>query len=1445
MRHLTAAELGIWLGQQSTQQAAIYNCAEYVQFERPLRAALFEAALIAVLARAEILATRFVELDGGPRAMPPDVSPPDTRCWTDAFEYVPLAASAMLSAQGLSCPDRLTSTCLPEAFVRAIEKPFDLTKDLLSRHLLVTDGADLYGWLHVAHHVALDGFGFQLITRAVAAEYSALVAPSATTLRQFGAVAIVVANDSSYRESEAFSQDASFFRTVPWSRYPSARLVHYESADRPERPSAARPIRVQGRADESTFERLQSVARERGASWPELLLAAVARFAARSSGQRRFALGVPVMLRLGTPKLNVPCMAMNIVRLPLSIGEYEPLTETLSQVRCRWKQQSPHHRHRYEDLGDQRFGPVVNVLPFTEQPSFGAVASSSTNLSAGPVTDLSIMAAQRGRELELTFDGHPALFTPEALTAMNADFIEFLTKSLESAGRSLASSSAPARGLASLGNTSPGHELTTLPVAVPPQDVIERWLSVVEANPGAVALVDGPALFTRGELKERVVRYAANLRLVLDAPNDECAHLMVAIELGRSCDAIALLLAVLYVGAGYAFVDPEQPLARRADLVTRLEPALLITSSPEHWARALPAIRSVSPVALEAVAVSTAPAIPEAADPAYVVFTSGSTGTPKGVVIGRHALASFVASACRTYGLGPNDHLLQFAPLTFDASVEEIFGALCSGATLTLRNATMLDSMQAFGDACSDWTLSVLDLPTAFWHEWVQALAAGSSRVPSSLRLVIIGGEAADPARVEAFRRCAPNVRLLNTYGPSEATVVATCADLSKADLSHGVSIGHPLTSVQTWLLGSQGELLSGACEGELGLSGPQLAAGYLHHPAETKVKFVELGSPLRRIYRTGDRVRRTDSGELYFLGRIDHEIKLSGYRISPTEIEAVLNRNEQVAHCAVTATKSAGQPVLTAHVQLHESTAPTASDQDLREYLLARLPAPMVPTRYVVHAALPTNASGKLDRRLLSELDVASCPTSSNIDPMFTRSPGRELLEVWRSVLGRQDAAPDDDFFRLGGHSLQVIQLAARLSPISPMASVSAVFRHPTPRKLLAFISDNNTVKEPQYQEVAKLTFDPTLGSLLTRDKTHAPSVLLTGATGFVGVHLVAELLRREARVTCLVRGRDSNQARQRLIAALAHHRLSVCATGEHQLRVVALEIGQVPTRTTLADLGYHSHVIHCAADVNLTRSFASLTPTNVTATRWLLDYAHAAGARFSYVSTLAVAPSDNTTIPERLFDAHPGLIDGYQQSKWHAERLCQTAAEMGLEVQVVRLGRVVGSRDAAGVNPSDIVWRIARASTRCGYWPELDFAEVWTTVDHVAEVIVDLNARAPRPRPGDTAVYQVAHQGVVRLERLRARLTAAGHRLNRCEVGVWVGRVRARADEQDLATLAFFELASERSHLPSDAPFACDNLKAALPHLDDTPLSDALIDRYIASATATGLLPSPLDHT
>jgi amino acid adenylation domain-containing protein len=427
-------------------------------------------------------------------------------------------------------------------------------------------------------------------------------------------------------------------------------------------------------------------------------------------------------------------------------------------------------------------------------------------------------------------------------------------------------------------------------------------------TPDAVAVVHAGERLTYGELNGRANQLAHHL-IALGVGAD----VPVALCLERSPDMVISLLAVLKAGGIYVPLDPAYPPERLAFVLDDIRAPVLVTE--RRSAANLPAYpgATILPdtdrqrIGAHNSDNPTNPVAPE--QTAYVIYTSGSTGKPKGVEVTHRGLANYVAHAGDFFALTAADRVLQFASISFDTAAEEIFCALTCGATLVLRNDAMLSSVPDFLDTCKRWGITVLDLPTAYWHELTATIAAEHLSMPDSMRLVVIGGEKAIPERLAQWQaHVGSAIRLCNSYGPSEATIVATMCDLND-DRDPGTSIevpiGYPIANIDTYVLDRNLNSVPVGVGGELFIGGAGLARGYRNRPELTAEAFIPnpfSREPGSRLYRTGDLVQSQADGSLEFLGRVDHQVKIRGFRIELEEIESVLRQHAAVWESVVVA---------------------------------------------------------------------------------------------------------------------------------------------------------------------------------------------------------------------------------------------------------------------------------------------------------------------------------------------------------------------------------------------------------------------------------------------------------------------------------------------------------------------------------------------------------------
>ncbi|WP_326779377.1 non-ribosomal peptide synthetase [Streptomyces sp. NBC_01445] len=1023
---LTAAQLGIWFAQARDPHSPVYNTGEYVELTGPLDADRFERALRDVIARTDALRLRFHPEADGTVTQSADADPSFTVHRIDVSNSPDPAAAA-------------------DAWMRdVIARPLDAAGGgPLFTQALFTLGEGSHRWFSHVHHLLIDGYGFRLVAERVARAYTGAVAGPDCSARE------LTDAEAAWRDSPAHDRDRAH-----WLAAPRRTPVTLAGSTAPAAPHARRHTAFLGR---DVLAGLTAVAAAAETGWQVVAPAAVAAYVQWLTGEPGITLGMPVTARLTAAARRTPGMVANVLPLYVAPRPAAPLAELVADVRDALVPVLRHQRYPYEEarrdlglVGERGYGPVVNVMPYQRALDFGEAAASVHPVSTGPVDDLKFSVYEEPGDTGLRIDveANPDLYG-EAETAAHLErFTRFL--------RALAAAD-PDTPLARL------HAGET-PTDGDPQEAAAtgtlhaRFVARAAATPDAVAVSHEGDHLTYAELDARANRLAH--RLVAAGAGPER---LVALTLPRSPDLVVALLAVLKSGAAYLPVDPDYPADRRAWMLEDARPVLVL--DPEAMRQDLSAYPDTDPGVRA-----------DASHPAYVIYTSGSTGRPKGVVIPHANVLRLFSATGRWFDFGADDVWTLFHSYAFDFSVWEIWGALLHGGRLVVVPYTVSRSPDRFLDLLARERVTVLSqTPTAFHQLDTADRERGADAPELALRQVVFGGEALEPARLANWyaRRGADAARLVNMYGITETTVHVTCAPLGPEHAVPGARsfVGGPLTDLRTRVLDSALRPVPAGFTGELYVSGPGLARGYLGRPDLTADRFVAdpYGPPGTRMYRTGDLVRLLDDGTFDYLGRGDHQVKIRGFRIELGEIESALVAHPGVAEAAVVVREDRpGDKRLAAYAV--PVTGHTPDPADWRRLLAATLPAHCVPASFTPLDALPLTANGKLDRAVLP---APAAPDEPREAAAPAAGPEEEALRrIFADVLGVGDTARvggDSDFFTLGGHSL----LAGRLTgavreALGAEITIQDLFEAPTPAGLAARVAGAARAARPPLRPAA-----------------------------------------------------------------------------------------------------------------------------------------------------------------------------------------------------------------------------------------------------------------------------------------------------------------------------------------------------------------------------------------
>jgi len=998
---LSPAQERLWFVQQLAPEATFDNVPTAMRVEGPLDEAALDRALCEVVRRHEILRTTFEALDGMPRQRvgPPPESVLETRDLRGSDEPV-AEARRVASAEATA--------------------PFDLERGPLLRALLLRLGPADHVLMLSLHHIVCDAASFGLLARELELLYAAFAQGRPSPLPE---LPLQYADFSLWQrawlETEERAEASAYWRSRVTDA-PQLLELHY---DRPRPRRRERPGRFfETSLADDVYGAVCSFARSQAATPFVVLLSALAVLLARHSRRDDLLVGVPSLLRPRTEVEQLIGCFLNILCLRLDLSGDPSFRELVARVRA-----EAFGAFAYQELPFEELLKELDVERSTSHPPlvqicFGVRPGDDSPLElsgcrtcefpldgAAVAYDLFVDVADGEERTSCTWAYNDDLFEEATVVRMARQF-EVLAG--EAARR-------PDARISDLPLLTPRERETVLKAwnatwrPSPAGCVHELVAEQARRRPDAPAVSGAGETLSYGELERRVHALAAALRrrgIGVEEP--------VGVLVERSPALVVALLAVLRTGGAYVPLDPAHPSERLAAAL-RSAGARIVVAGP----------RAGEEVDLAGFDVLAADAEEDGGalngmrsapgTLAYVVFTSGSTGGPKGVAVTHGALANVVASFGADLALRDSDALVAVTTVGFDIAALELFLPLVHGARLVLATDDEAHDGRRLAALLDGSGATILQATPATW----QLLLDAGWEPPEELT-ALCGGEALPPALAE---RLAPRTRLWNVYGPSETTIWSTTQRLEPPP-ARTIPIGRPIANTRVYVLGERAAPLPAGVPGEIHIGGDGVARGYVGAAALTAERFVPdpFGEPGGRLYRTGDLGRFLADGSLEFLGRLDHQLKVRGFRVEPAEIERALTELPGVREAVVVVrADDAGSGLVAYLAATRELDA-----EELRAALARTLPEYMVPSAFVVLDALPRNTSGKVDRRALpdphgdrSALGAAFVPPAEG--------PEELVAEVWREVLGLDRVGALDNFFELGGHSLAVARVRFRLETI------------------------------------------------------------------------------------------------------------------------------------------------------------------------------------------------------------------------------------------------------------------------------------------------------------------------------------------------------------------------------------------------------------------------------
>ncbi|MEH2059373.1 MAG: non-ribosomal peptide synthase/polyketide synthase [Nostoc sp.] len=1328
---LSFAQQRLWFLDQLEPNSASYNIPVALRLVGTLNIAALEQSLIEIIHRHEALRTNFVTVDGKPSQIIQTATN-----WSVAIvdlQHLPLieqksAAQKLVQQQALL--------------------PYDLESEALIRATLVVL-SPTEQWLVVCmHHVVSDGWSIGVFALELQALYNAYSIGQPLSLlplpiqyadftlwqRQWLVGEVLKSQLSYWKEQLA---NAPMFLPLPTDR-PRPAVQTFNGAN------------MDFALSVELTQQLTKLSQQQGVTLFMTLLAAYNTLLYRYTGQEDILVGTPIANRDRTEIEGLIGFFVNTLVMRTDLSLNPSFNELLPRIREMALSAYAHQDLPFEMLvealqpeRDMSHTPLFQVMfalqnaPMSEIELTGLTVSSLPIESSTAKFDLTLSMENTTTKLVGGWEYNTDLFSRSTIERMTGHFVTLLEAIV----------------------ANPNERISQLPILTVseqqqllvdwndtqvdyPQDkcIHQLFEEQVDRTPDAIAVVFDNQQLTYRELNCRANQLAHYLQSL-----GVGADVLVGICVERSLEMVVGLLGILKAGGAYVPLDPEYPQDRLSFMLEDAQVSVLLTQQhlveklQNHQAQVVCLNTDwhfISQLNQDNLITEI-----QATNLVYVIYTSGSTGTPKGVLIAHKGLLNLVLWHQRTFKITSSDKATQLAGTGFDAAAWELWPYLTAGASLYLVKSEILPSPVNLRDWLISHQITISFVPTPIIQE---LLSLEWTMESLALRYVLTGGD-----KLNQYPPASVPFQVVNNYGPTENTVVTTSGlVVAKKQDQTSPSIGRPIDNTHIYILDKYLQPVPIGVTGELHIGGAGLARGYLNRSELIQEKFIP--NPFKnskfkiqnsKLYKTGDLARYLPDGNIEYLGRIDNQIKIRGFRIELGEIEAILSHHPGVRENVVVAREDIpGEKRLVAYFVPQLEQTPTTND--LRIFLKEKLPQYMVPSAFVRLECLPLTPNGKVDRKALPVPDSHNTQLAVNF--VAPRTPVEKVLaDIWANVLHLEHVGVLDNFFELGGHSLSTIRVMSQVNETFQMKlPLRHLFTAPTIAELAQTIEStpgtDSTVSANEITSVnlqAEVVLDETIKplNLVYQPVSEPKAILLTGATGFVGAFLLAELLQQtQADIYCLVRAANLSAGKQRLQETLKAYLLWEESFSERIIPVLG-DLSQ--PLLGLGDEQFHlmarniDSIYHNGALVNHVYPYALLKAANVRGTEEVLRLASQIKIKpVHFISTVSVFSSDEYLKLEVVQENDPlehsqGLLAGYTQSKWVAEKIVMMARDRGLPCSIYRLGRITWDSQTGVWNLNDMFYRFIKSCIQLKSAPEMNSMVEITPVDYLAKALICLS--------------------------------------------------------------------------------------------------------------------------
>ncbi|MCD6569379.1 MAG: amino acid adenylation domain-containing protein, partial [Deltaproteobacteria bacterium] len=1312
---LSHAQKRLWFLDHLMPGTATYNLPMAVVLEGDLDVGAMRDALQVVVDRHESLRTIFKDIEGEP-----------VQVIVDDFK----GSLDVTNLAGTSKDD------LREVALEEVMRPFDLSKGPLFRAKLFKISDTSYLFVFTMHHIISDGWSMEILIKEVVSSYIALSKgeePDFPELR-------IQYKDFAYWQNKLLEDGSLKDQEEYWLKKLGGKLPVLDlPTDRP-RP----PIETQNGSvykftiDSKITSKIKGLMRDRDVTLFMMLLASLDVLFMRLTRQEDIIIGSPVAGRNHHDVEDLIGFFVNTIALRTDLSGNPSFIELLDRVKQTCLGAYANQDYPFDKLidllnpvRDTSRSPIFNVLFVLQNEADIFSVSSVGGITFKGIEeeqrtakfDLSLYVSEFSERLEAQFEYNTDLFNKDTIQRISNYFSNLLSRIIESPEKGISeyevlSKEEKEKILIEFNNTD-----SEFPRDKCPYQLFEEQ---VNRTPDKVAVSFDDNSLTYRELNEKANQLAHYLR-----KKGVGKETMIGLMLERSLDMIIGILGIQKAGGAYIPMDPEYPRPRLEYMLEDTKAPVLVTQSA--------LLNRLSNRPSSTVVLDTdwdkisrepkdnLPPLSTQKNLSHIIYTSGSTGTPKGVMIEHKNVTAFLYWCMEEFSFDEYEKMIASTSICFDLSVFEFFLPLITGAqVIILRSSLDID------DYLKNYAATMINtVPSALKH----FLSVTNTR--HHIKAINLAGE---PLKLDLVQNAYEKLDVdivRNLYGPTEDTTYSTNFRVPR-DSDRQPLIGRPISNTKAYILDKYLNPVPIGVIGEIYLAGAGIARGYLNAPEKTTQRFIPNPFSILEgnyLYRTGDLGRYLPDGNIEFLGRVDYQVKIRGNRIELGEIEARLSTYEGISDCVVVdKDDEEGDKYLVAYYVSESDVFIT----DVRAYLKETLPEYMVPSRFVHLDALPLTPNGKIDRKALPEPEGLR-PEMKSIYTAPRNDIERTIAEVWENVLGIDKVGIHDNFFDLGGHSLLIMKILAKMQLKYPIG-VQDFFDYQTVKELAQIIferMENLGITKPEdtISEI-EIESDKKIDIEVSGLKETPKNILLTGATGYLGSHLLYELLlRTDARIYCLVRDDNEEQIRKKLQDSLDFYFAGKEVDGSRirpilgNLEQDGLALSEGVAKELSEEI---DTIIHTAADVRHFGEYEHFRNINVHGTERLLRLAVSGRCRrFHHISTLSIIGDyipnmDQVVFKETDYDRGQKLDNVYARSKFEAEGLVRDAISQGLPATIYRVGNLVGDSITGQFQRSietNAFYGLLKALLHMGLMPDTSDGLIdLTPIDSCSEAMVEL---------------------------------------------------------------------------------------------------------------------------